>query len=60
MSDKDRVSITLNRPYVIAIDSLIDLGVYNTRPEVILQALREFLKEEKMEPFYSDKPRVSS
>ena len=52
MSDKDRISITLKRPYVSAIDTLINLELYNSRPEVILQALREFLKEEKMEPFY--------
>ncbi len=52
MTGKARVNVTLNPPYVAAIDSLIDLELYNTRPEVILQALRDFLKIQKVEPFF--------
>ena len=58
MSDKKRVNVTLNPPYIAALDTLIDLGMYNTRPEVILQALRIFLREEKVEPFFTENARA--
>ena len=54
MARNVRVSVTLNRPYVSAIDTLVDLELYNSRPKVILQALREFLRDEKMDPFYKE------
>ena len=54
MSDKKRVSVFLNPTYISALDTLVDLGLYNTRGEAVLQALRFFLRKEKFEPFFTE------
>ena len=57
MPDKTRVSVTMTTPYVEALDSLVKDGLYLNRGEAILEALRIFLRNEKIEPFYiGDEP----
>jgi len=52
MTDKTRVSVTMTPPYVKALDTLVEKGLYLNRGEAILEALRIFLRNEKIEPFY--------
>ena len=52
MADKTRVSVTMTPPYISALDTLVDDGLYLNRGEAILEALRIFLRNEKIEPFY--------
>ncbi len=57
MTDKTRVSVTMTPPYVEALDTLVERGLYLNRGEAILEALRIFLRNEKIEPFYiGDEP----
>ena len=57
MTDKTRVSVTMTPPYVKALDTLVERGLYLNRGEAILEALRIFLRNEKIEPFYiGDEP----
>lgn len=48
---KIRVSVTMTMPYVEALDGLVEKGIYFTRGEAVLEALRIFLKEKGIEPF---------
>lgn len=48
---KTRVSVTMTRTYVDALDSLVEQGIYLGRGEAILDALRIFLREKGIEPF---------
>jgi len=48
---KTRVSVTMTEPYVEALDRLVEEGIYFTRGEAVLEALRLFLKERGIEPF---------
>ena len=50
-TDKTRVSITMTKPYVKALDSLVEVGLYFTRGEIVLEALRHFLKGYGLKPF---------
>ena len=59
MSDKTRVSVTMTPLYISALDTLVDNGFYHTRGEAILEALRLFLRKEKIEPFFSGNARTS-
>ena len=54
MSNKSkiRVSVTMTKPYIEALDSLIEDGLYLGRGEAILEAMRHFLREQGIEPFY--------
>jgi Arc/MetJ-type ribon-helix-helix transcriptional regulator len=52
MSDKTRVSVTMTHPYISALDTLVKDGLYLNRGEAILEALRVFLRKEKIEPFF--------
>lgn len=38
--DKIRISVTMTKPYLDALDHLVDEGIYLGRGEVILDALR--------------------
>ena len=58
MSDKIRVSLTLTPAYISALDTLVKLGLYHTRGEAMLDALRVFLKKEKIEPFFTENARA--
>ena len=52
-NDKIRVSVTMTDPYIKALDTLVSDGIYLSRGEAILEALRHFLKHEKVEPFFN-------
>jgi len=41
----------MTRPYLDALDHLVEEGIYLGRGEAILAALRVFLKEQGIEPF---------
>jgi len=53
MSNKSkiRVSVTMTKPYIKALDSLVEDGIYLDRGEAILEAMRRFLKNQGIEPF---------
>lgn len=55
MSDKSkiRVSVTMTKPYVDALNRLVKEGIYLSRGDAILDALRLHLKRLKIEPFFS-------
>lgn len=48
---KNRISVTMTRPYLEALDRLVEEGIYLSKGEVVLEALRVFLRERGMEPF---------
>jgi Arc/MetJ-type ribon-helix-helix transcriptional regulator len=48
---KIRVSVTLTRPYVEALNHLVEEGIYLSKGEIILEALRLHLRRLKIEPF---------
>ena len=45
----------MTEPYVEALDRLVDEGVYLGRGEIVLEALRIFLKEKGIDPFAEKK-----
>lgn len=49
--EKIRVSVTMTKPYVEVLDHLVETGIYFTRGEIVLEALRLFLREREIEPF---------
>ena len=50
-----RVSITLTDPYIEALNGLVERGVYLTRGEIVLEALRKFFKEHGVKlPYHKD------
>ena len=53
MSDKakTRVSVTLTKPYLDALNHLVEEGIYLTKGEIILEALRSLLRQQGIEPF---------
>ena len=50
-NEKIRLSVTMTKPYTVALDSLVEQGLYLTRGEAILEALRHFFKQKGIEPF---------
>ena len=48
---KTRVSVTMTKTYLDALDSLVEEGIYLGRGDAILEALRIFLKEQGIKPF---------
>ena len=48
---KTRLSVTMTTPYLDALDRLIDEGMYLSRGEAILDALRDLFKYYGIEPF---------
>jgi len=50
--EKIRVSVTMTRAYVDALEKLVREGVYLSRGEAILEALRMLLGAYGIEPFY--------
>lgn len=50
---KIRVSVTLTKPYIDALNRLVKEGIYLSRGDAILEALRLHLKQLKIEPFFS-------
>lgn len=51
MKVKTRISVTLTRPYLDALDRLIQEGIYMSKGTIILEALRLHLRRLKIEPF---------
>jgi len=49
--DKARISVTLTRAYLDALDHLVYTGVYLGRGEAVLDALRRLFMLYEMEPF---------
>ena len=49
--EKTRVSVTLTRPYVDALDRLVEEGLNLSKGEIILEALRRLLRGYGMGPF---------
>jgi len=48
---KTRVSVTLTKPYLDALNHLVEEGIYLTKGEIILEALRSLLRQQGIEPF---------
>ena len=51
---KRRISLTLTKPYVEALDRLVDEGIYLEHQVAIRDALRLLFRFHKIEPFYSE------
>lgn len=54
---KIRVSVTMTRAYVDALDSLVEQGMYLGRGDAILEAIRIFLRDRGIEPFDEKRPK---
>jgi len=50
---KRRVTLTLTRSYVEALDQLVEEGIYLEHQVAIRDALRLLFRHHKIEPFYS-------
>ena len=50
--EKKRISVTLTEAYLDALDLLVERGVYLGRGEIVLEALRNLLRQHGVEPFY--------
>lgn len=48
---KDRISITLTTPYLDGIEKLLKTGIYQTRADVIKDALKILFEKRKIKPF---------
>ena len=51
-NNKTRLSVTMPKPYIEALDILVDKGLYLSRGEAILQAVRDLFGEHQIELFY--------
>ena len=51
---KRRLSLTLTRVYVEALDQLVDDGIYLEHQVAIRAALRLLFRHHRIEPFYSE------
>jgi len=52
---KTRVSVTMTKPYIEFLDRLVAQGLYLTRGEIILEALRAFAKDfDDALPYYKE------
>ena len=49
---KIRVSVTLTKPYLDALDRLVKEGIYLSQGEIILESLRRLLSSYEIAPFY--------
>jgi len=49
---KTRISVTVTKQYLDSLNCLVEKGVYLGRGEIILEALRNLLKQHGVEPFY--------
>jgi metal-responsive CopG/Arc/MetJ family transcriptional regulator len=49
--EKVRISVTMTKPYLDALDRLVEEGVYLGRGDAILDALRSFFRGYGVEPF---------
>ena len=51
MDNKSRVSVTLTRPYLDALDHLVEEGIYLSKGEVVLEGLRLIFRRHGLDPF---------
>ena len=58
MVDKEKkcVCVTLTKPYLDAIEGLVQRGVYVSHAEIIKDALRRLFRHYEIEPFGAEKP----
>lgn len=49
--DKTRISVTVTQAYVEGLNKLVEDGVYLSRGEIILEALRLLFRRYGIEPF---------
>ena len=49
--EKIRVSVTMTKPYLDALDRLVEEGIYLGRGDAILEALRSLFRGYGVEPF---------
>jgi hypothetical protein len=52
---KRRISVTVTETYLSAMDRLVEEGIYLSRGEIILEAIRRLLKQQGIEPFHTVK-----
>jgi len=51
VDNKSRVSVTLTRPYLDALDHLVEEGIYLSKGEVVLEGLRLIFRRHGLDPF---------
>ena len=51
-TNKKRFSVTLTKPYIEALNRLVDEGLYIDHQDAIRDALRRLFQYHKIEPFY--------
>jgi len=49
----------MTKPYLDALDRLVEEGIYLGKGEAILEALRIFFREQGIEPFYLESAEKS-
>jgi len=49
--EKTRISITLTKPYLEALDNLVEAGIYVSRGEIVKDGLRRIFRSYGMKPF---------
>ena len=53
-ADKRRFSVTLTKPYIEALDRLVEEGLYMDHQSGIRHALRRLFRYHGMEPLYNE------
>lgn len=56
---KIRVSVTLTKPYVDALDRLVEEGIYLSRGEIVMEALRRLFRSYGMEQFSASEAELT-
>ncbi|GAH52747.1 unnamed protein product [marine sediment metagenome] len=52
---KTRVSVTMTKPYLEILDSLVEQGIYLNRGEAVLEALRNLFRQRGIElPYHKE------
>ncbi len=56
-NSKTRISVTMTKPYLDALDHLVDKGIFLDKGEIVRQSLRDLFRNYGIEPFTSDEPQ---
>jgi len=48
---KTRVSVTMTKPYLDALDRLVEEGIYLEKGEIVRHSLRDLFRNHGIEPF---------
>ena len=51
---RTRIGVTITKPYLDALNHLVENGIYRSKGEVVLEALRILLGRHGIEPFSVD------